>query len=82
MTYIRTYVQSYNAVSMSQHSSAKTKSDIHMTLSFGWSCILNSFILSYLVSLLFADLLSLNLVTFLMFFSLVQNNLLKAATSL
>ena len=35
----------------------------------GWGCILNCFMLSpYLLSMLFADLLSLHLVTFLMFF--------------
>ena len=41
----------------------------------GWNCVLNCFMLSslYLVSLLFADLLSLHLVEFLMFFFYLLN---------
>ena len=40
----------------------------------GWSCVLNCFMLSYpyLVSMLFADLLSLHFFTFLMVFILVH----------
>jgi len=46
----------------------------------GWGCILNCFTLSSLpCSMLFADLLSLHLVTFLMFFIFVHVTFLLAA---
>ena len=49
-----------------KHASAAKTFDVGRYV--GWSCVLNCFMLSSLrVSMLFADLLSLHLVTFLMF---------------
>ena len=70
-------VSDHSVVCITSHCAVYNTPYIYLTVKryVGWSCVLNCFMLyiyhPYLVSMLFSDLLSLHLVTFLMFLILV-----------